>query len=118
MPKRTSHANSQARPINPRSRPARSRPWITVFDLWRTLSACRVPTLPEPYTIDSRRLRDNQLKPKLLCFFGECANLLFAIPGLIVCGPLVHVLVTVFDEPVPYQAFGDVLWRSFHLRLD
>jgi hypothetical protein len=26
--------------------------------------------------------------------------------------------VTVFDEPVPYQAFGDVLWRSFHLRLD
>lgn len=51
-------------------------------------------------TADSRSLWNNQLKAKLLRPFGQRSDLLLAIPGFVVFGPFVDVLLSVFDEPV------------------
>ena len=40
------------------------------------------------------------MKAKLLRPFGERADLLFAIPGFVVFGPFVDILLSVFEESV------------------
>ena len=57
-------------------------------------------TLQKPIHCGLGSLRNNQLKAKLLCPFSQRSNLLFAIPGFIVFGSFVNVLLSVFDQPV------------------
>src|SRR5712691_7033773 len=62
--------------------------------------ACRVETLQKPCAADSRRLRDNQLKTKLLRSFAQRSDLLLAILGFVVFVPFVNILLSVLDETV------------------
>ena len=57
-------------------------------------------TFQKLYVADSRSRRNNQFEAKLLRPFGQRSDLLLAIPGFIVFGPFVNVLLSVFDEPV------------------
>jgi hypothetical protein len=54
----------------------------------------------KPCTADLLSLRNNHLKAKLLRPFSQRSNLLLAIPGFIVFGPFIDVLLAVFDEPI------------------
>src|SRR4030095_1442739 len=49
---------------------------------------------------DSRSLGNNQFEAKLLRPFGQRSDLLLAISGFVVFGPLVDILLSVFDKPV------------------
>lgn len=54
----------------------------------------------KPCNADLRTVWGNQLKAKLLCPFSQRSDLLLAIPGFVIFGSFVHVLLAVFDEPV------------------
>jgi len=69
------------------------------FWTWDILPRAR-ETLQKPSIDRSRSLRNNYLKAKLLCSFCQYSDLLLAISGLIVCGAFIHVLLSVFDQPV------------------
>src|ERR1700684_4407301 len=58
------------------------------------------PLSRNPPLLASRGLRRNQLKSKLLGASGEGSDLLLAIFGLVVFGPLFDVLLSWLDQPV------------------
>src|SRR6516164_451627 len=55
---------------------------------------------PETYIAGSRGLRHNHLQAKLLGLFHHGSDLLRAVPGFVVFGAFVDVLLAAFDEPV------------------
>ena len=59
---------------------------------------------PETYIAGSRGLRHNHLQAKLLGLFHHGSDLLRAVPGFVVFGAFVDVLLAAFDEPVDRQA--------------
>src|SRR6516165_1098224 len=56
--------------------------------------------LQKPCIAGSRSLRNNQFKAKPLRSSAQRSDLLLAIPGFVVFGALVHILLSVFDESV------------------
>src|SRR3954462_8077473 len=57
-------------------------------------------TFQKPCMADLRSRWNNHLKAQRLCPFGQRSDLLLAIPGFLVFGPFVDVLLSAFDEPV------------------
>src|SRR5712692_11659561 len=73
---------------------------LTLCPLGQPKKAIGRESFQKPWIADSGSFRNNQLKAKLLCPFGERSDLLLAILGFIIFGAFVNIRLAVFDEPV------------------
>jgi len=71
-----------------------------IFEAQHQPGTIAYSTHQKPCIAGSRSLRNYQLKAKLWRPFGQRADLLLAIPSFVVFSPFIHVLLSVFDEPV------------------
>ncbi len=73
---------------------------LTLCPLGQPKKAIGHESFQKPWIADSGSFRNDQLKAKLLCPFGERSDLLLAILGFIIFGAFVNIRLAVFDEPV------------------
>ena len=76
------------------------RRWIEVSHPYGPAPLAGPRALQKPCIAGSRSLRNNQFKAKPLRSSAQRSDLLLAIPGFVVFGALVHILLSVFDESV------------------